>query len=368
MRKKLKILSTKKSIHSFLGEHPVIAGSIRLTNACNLKCPHCYTNGGRPLENELKLDEIKSVLDQLAELKAMYIFFTGGEPFIRKDIVEILQHASKKKIGISLSTNGQLLKEEVLNKIKNIDFKLFQISLDGNKDVHDFIRGKGVGQGAIKAIKLAKRILKKNVGVGTVVMKDNSDVLDKVLAEAVKQGADIFALMFLIVSGRADESIKPNPKDQINGLKKVFEKYKQVESKINFAKNTTILPALIPEEWRKKDLHKTFSPCSFPYCIAVDAKGDVAPCDGFFNCPEMIVGNIREKSLSEIWKTSKILKEIIAINPADLKGVCKKCIYREYCAGGCRAYAYIKYKDMTAPDPVCQGIYEAGLFPKDCLR
>jgi len=368
MNERLKILSTNSDIRSFLGEYPIIAGSIRLTNACNLQCPHCYTNGGKALLNELSLGEIKSVIDQFSELKTLYLFFTGGEPFIRRDIVEILQHTFKKKIGISLSTNGQFINKEILEKIKNIDFKLFQISLDGDENLHDMVRGKGVGEKAIDVIRLAKKILKRNVGVGTVMMKDNCRFLDKVLAEAVKQKADIFALMFLIVTGRADESLMPDPKEYIMALEAVFDKYKKVKSKISFAKNTTILPALIPKEWREKDLHKTFSPCSFPYCIGIDAKGDVAPCDGFFNCPEMIIGNIRNQTLKEMWSKSKIIKDIIKINPKDLKGICKKCIYRDYCAGGCRAYSYIKYKDLTMPDPVCQDIYEAGLFPKDCLR
>lgn len=368
MSKKLKILSTKNDVKSFLGEYPVIAGSMRLTNACNLQCPHCYTNGGAALPDELNLDEIKSVIDQFSGLKTLYMFFTGGEPFIRKDIADILQYTHKKKIGISLSTNGQLLNRDILEKIKNIDFKLFQISLDGDKNTHSLIRGNGVGEKAVSAIRLAKEVLGKNIGVGTVMMERNYNVLGKTLIEAVNQGADIFALMFLIVTGRADEGLRPGPKECLEALETVFNVYKKVEPKIKFAKNTTILPALIPGEWRKKSLHKTFSPCSFPYCIGVDSRGDVAPCDGFFNCPEMILGNVRNQTLKEIWNKSKIIKDIIKINPKDLKGVCKKCVYRDYCAGGCRAYSYIKYKDLTMPDPVCQDIYEAGLFPKDCLK
>jgi len=115
-------------------------------------------------------------------------------------------------------------------------------------------------------------------------------------------------------------------------------------------------------------LHRTFAPCSFPYYIAINSNGDVAPCDGLFNYPEMIIGNVRKNSLLEIWKKSKLLRDLRKINPPDLKGVCKKCIYRDYCAGGCRTSAYINYGDFRMPDPVCQTVYEAGLFPKDCLK
>ncbi|MEM5782356.1 MAG: radical SAM protein [Candidatus Aenigmatarchaeota archaeon] len=368
MQQKLKLLSTKQQIRSFFGEYPLVAASIRVTNACNLRCPHCYTNGGLALMNELKLPEMKSVIDQLANLKTLYIFFTGGEPFIRRDIEEILKYTNNKRIGIAISTNGQLISRQLLEHLKGLNFTLFQISLDGTEKIHNYIRGKNVWNKAIKAIKLAKSILKKNIGVGAVIMKKNWMVLDKVLSEAVRNGADIFAPIFLIVTGRADNSLNPSPKEHLECLRRVFNRYKSFKSKVKFAKNTTIPPALVPKEWRNKGLHMTFAPCSFPYCIGINANGDVAPCDGFFNCPEMIVGNIREKSLIDIWNNSKLLKEMRKINPSDLRGVCKKCIYRDYCAGGCRANAYIKYKNLTMPDPVCQSIYDSGLFPKDCLR
>ncbi len=368
MKTKLKLVSTEKGIKSLLGEVPLIAASLRVTNACNLRCPHCYTEGGRVFKNELNTEEIKSVIDQLAKLKTLYIFFTGGEPFLRKDIIEILRYTSEKKLKISISTNGQLINKQLLEKLQKLNFTLFQISIEGTKEVHNSIIEQETWEKTIKAIVLAKSVLKKNVGVGTVMMKENWNILDRVILDASRQGADIFSLMLLIVTGRAEDSMMPSPKEILKGLQKLFSQYKKLQTKIKFAQNTTVLPALVPKEWRKRGLHKTFAPCSFPYCIGLSANGDVAPCDGLFNCPELIVGNIREKSLLDIWSKSKILKEIRKINPADLKGVCHRCIYRDYCGGGCRAYGYIKYRDFTMPDPICQTIYEADLFPKDCLK
>lgn len=364
----MKLLSTKKQIRSSLGECPLIAASIRTTNACNLGCPHCYTGGGSILSNELNLNEMKSVIDQLSKLKTFYIFFTGGEPFVRKDIVDILRYTDDKGIGISISTNGQNVNKQLLEKLKDINFTLFQISIEGTEKIHDSLIKKGAWIKAIETVKLAKSILKKNIGVGTVIMKENWMVLDKILEETCKQGADIFSLMLLIIAGRANDSMSPFPEEILESLKLVFDKYKKIQHKIQFAKNTTITPALLPKEWRGKELYKTFAPCSFPYCLGISADGKVAPCDGLFDYNEMIVGNIREKPLADIWKKSNLLKEIRKVDPSDLKGVCKKCIYKEYCGGGCRAFTYIKYKDFTMPDPVCQSVYEKELFPKECLK
>jgi len=364
----LKTISTRKEIKGFFGEEPIMAATIRVTKACNLRCPHCYVNAGEKLENELSLEEIKSIIVQLAKLKVFSIFFTGGEPFLRKDIVEILKYTNKKGVGIAISTNGSFLNKEVLKKIKNLRFDLFQISLDGPKEIHESIRGKGSWQRTIANIKLARSILDQKVGLGVVIMKNNWNLLDQTIAKGVNCGADRITLMCLILSGRASEKLNPSPKEFLESVNKIFDKYKILQSKAKFSKDTTIPSALIPKKWRGKGLHRTFAPCSFPYYVAINSNGDVAPCDGLFNYPEMIIGNVRKNSLSEIWQKSKLLRDLRKINPSDLKGVCKKCIYRDYCAGGCRASAYINYRDFRMPDPICQTVYEAGLFPKDCLK
>lgn len=364
----LDILSTKNKIKGFFGEEPVLAATIRLTKGCNLRCPHCYVNAGLPLENELTLKEIKSIIDQLAKLKAFYVFYTGGEPFIRKDIIEILNYTNKKGLGISISSNGILLNKEILEKIKNIPFTLFQISLDGTKEVHNSIRGDVAWERAIKSIKLAKSILKNNIGIGTVITKRNWNILDKIINEGANAGADTFTLLCLILTGRADDVQNPTPKEFLSSIESAFNQYSLLKSKLKIAKDTTVPPALLPKILRDNGVHLTFAPCSFPYYLGINSDGSVAPCDGLFNSKEMIIGNIRENSLAEIWSKSKLLKELIKVNPADLRGVCKKCIYKDYCGGGCRAHAYIRYGDFTMPDPICQTVYEAGLFPKECLK
>jgi len=367
MSQKLGMLSTEKEISDFFGHEPLMAASVRVTKGCNLRCRHCYANGGVVLDKEMKTEEVKKVIDQLAKLGVLHIFFTGGEPFIRRDMVEILEYTDKKDLGILLSTNAQLVTKEILEKIKKLNIKLFQVSLDGLEATHDLNRGQGVYKNAVKIVKEASKILGKNVTVGTVMMKNNWKNMDKIMAEAVKNGADVFSLMLLILSGRASTQLAPSPKETMTSLKKLFEEYGKQGRKIKFATNSTIPPALVPKKWRLLGLHEKFAFCSFPYCLGIEANGDVAPCDGFFNFKEMLLGNIRDISLEEIWDKSQVLKDLRAINPQDLKGVCKICIYRDYCAGGCRASAYNVFHDMTMPDPICQSIYEAGLFPKDCL-
>lgn len=363
----LKIISKGREISDLFGEEPIMAATIRLTKGCNLSCPHCYVNGGEPLKNELSTEEIKDIINQLTELKVFYIFFTGGEPFTRPDIVEILNYTHKKGIGISISTNGTAINERLLKKILHIPFNLFQVSLDGTKEIHDSIRGAGQFDKAIRAIKLARYYLKKNVGIGTVITRRNWMILDKIIEQGVKAGADSFTLLCLILTGRASDGQDPEIDDFLNSIKLAFEKYKNLNNKLKIAKDTTVPPALLPLEIQKTGIQYSFSPCSFPYYIGINSNGDIAPCDGLFNNSEMILGNIRTHKIADIWNNSDTFKGLRKINPNQLRGVCGRCIYKEYCSGACRAYAYIKYKDFKMSDPICQRAFDEGLFPKECI-
>ncbi|MBA7564744.1 radical SAM protein [Candidatus Atribacteria bacterium 1244-E10-H5-B2] len=360
------MISTREEIESFFGTSPLMGASIRVTKACNFHCKHCYAEGGKKLENELNLGEMKNVIDQLKALNVMEIFFTGGEPFTRRDMVDILNYTNQKGIKILISTNGSLITKGIMEKIGHIDFKQFQISIDGPEEVHDFIRIKGAFTKATKALDLCGKYVKKNLTVGTVLMKYNWQVLPEVIEIAAEHGADMVSLMLLIYGGRANESIVPSVGEQKESLDAFFRKYASFEDKIRFATNTTLPSSMVPSEWRRKKIHEHFACCNFPYSLAVEANGEVAPCDGFFATPDFICGNIREKSIKEIWE-SLIFKEMRSIDPSDLRGVCSKCKFVKYCAGGCRASSYLCYGNMTMPDPICQRFYEAESFPKDCL-
>lgn len=363
----MKILADNNDIQDFFGVEPLLSTSIRVTKKCNLKCKHCYADGGcGDFEDEMTTEEIKDVMSQLEELGVSDVFFTGGEPFTRKDIVEILEYANHLGFNTLISTNGHFITEELAEHLKNIDFKMFQVSIDGDKDTHIKNRGEQAYKDAINAIKLLSDAKVGNLTVGSVMLKDAKEMPDMVNM-CVENGIPLFALMLLIEAGRAQNMNGPSPELMHEILEKVFDNYEKYNGKVEFSSNTTLPPALVPFASREKGIHLKFACCSFPYILGIEANGDVAPCDGFFPYKEMIVGNVKEKPLKEIWEDSPVMNELRAIKPSDLKGVCAKCKYLEYCAGGCRAAAYNKYHDLTMPDPACQRYYEAGLFPKDAL-
>ena len=97
-----------------------------ITYACNLKCKHCLTSAGDRLKDELSLEEVKEIIDQIVDMKVFNICFLGGEPLMRNDFLEILEYATKSNIGITFSTNGSLINNEVIRKLERL--KVFSAS------------------------------------------------------------------------------------------------------------------------------------------------------------------------------------------------------------------------------------------------
>jgi radical SAM protein with 4Fe4S-binding SPASM domain len=364
----IKILSTPNQIKNFFGTEPLQSVSIRVTKACNLRCRQCYSISGRKFSNELSLKEIKKVIDELKQLGAVRIFFTGGEPFIRPDIIEILNYADKNNFATYISTNGTLINKEIVTSLKSLKhLKNFQVSIDGFGKVHDSVRGiNGTFTKAVKTLKLAKKELKNaKIAVVFTLMKRNASEVEKVLKLAIQLDVDIFALVLLYPVTRCSdvEDVTPEEKYKIfQNLYNIYKKNKGTKLKIGILAP----PAIIPKSLKNSEYGCGYI-CTFPSILGIDANGNVAPCDGLLNYKEFILGNIRKNSLEELWN-KPLMKRLRKLKPSDIRGVCRSCRYRSFCMGGCRARAFIEYNDFKAPNSLCQNFYNKGLFLKENIR
>lgn len=287
---------------------------------------------------------------------------------MREDIVELIKYADSKNMKIMISSNSKLITREILEQIKDVKFDMFQISLDGCKEVHDKIRGEGFYDSVIRVLKLLKEMNFKNVNLATCLMKENFDQIEHIMEIAVEYDVHVYALVLLLVAGRAHDELDVTSQELLQAIDKVFEVYRKYEGLLTLADNSIIPPALVPKDLREKGVHKKFEVCcAFPNILGVEANGNTAPCDGFFTFPEFIGGNIREHSLKYIWENSDVFKRLRSLDVTDIKGVCSKCKFLNTCAGSCRASAYSSYRDIHAPFPTCQKLYEDNLFPKECL-
>ncbi len=128
---------------------------VHLTHACNLRCTYCYFDAGEAMENELSLDELRSLFKEIVLLAPRKIVLTGGEPLLRSDLFDIAHSFRKvdpdKRIRLCLISNGLLIENQKALLIAEI-FDEVRISIDGPKEVNDRLRGNGAFDGAMKAI------------------------------------------------------------------------------------------------------------------------------------------------------------------------------------------------------------------------
>ena len=113
-----------------------------MTKRCNLKCVHCYAQAV-PVDgaDDISTEQAKTMIDDLAAYGAPVMLFSGGEPLVRKDLVELASHATSKGMRAVISTNGTLITKEKARELKGVGLSYVGISLDGMEEVHDRFRG-----------------------------------------------------------------------------------------------------------------------------------------------------------------------------------------------------------------------------------
>lgn len=331
--------------------------SWNVTRKCNLKCPHCYINATKEeLPNELSTEEAKKLIDQICEVSKPLLILSGGEPLLRKDIFELVRYGTEKGLKMGLGSNGALLDDAAAKKLKEAGIKTVSISLDSSiPERHDEFRGvAGSWEKAVSAIKA----LKENgvlVQVNTTVTQQNHAEIDEIMSLAEQLGVENFHLFFLVPTGRGVKIADISPAMYEDMIKTTFAK--TAKHKLN------VRPSCAPQFMRIAkdmglDMRQWIRGCiaGLYYC-RVYPNGDITPCPYL----PIKLGNIREKSFSDIWFTSDVFKALRDFDT--LKGKCGACDYRGVC-GGCRARAYGLSSDFI---DFCGDLHEPAELQGDYL-
>jgi len=185
---------------------PPLSIAIELTYRCNLKCEMCYQrkqieNRNDQLSEEMQLDSIKKIIDQTPPF--CVVIFSGGEPFVRKDILDILSYTSKKRFCHVVS-NGTFITTDVARSLVKSNLLSLGISIDGSPEIHDSIRG--VPGSFDKSIAVIKRVKEIRDSVGkkrplinmkTTVSQKNYSQLENIYELANENGADYCTFQIL---------------------------------------------------------------------------------------------------------------------------------------------------------------------------
>ena len=316
------------------------------TNKCNMYCDHCYRDAGAEAEQELNTLEGKALLEEVAKAGFKIIIFSGGEPLVRPDIYELVEYASKLGLRPVLGSNGTLITLEVAKKLKAAGAMGIGISLDSlsPKKHNEFRSYEGAFRETLKGMKNCREA-GLPFQIHTTVMNWNMDEILDITDFAVGMGAVAHHTFFLVPTGRGSNIEKQslNQQHYEDLLKDIMLKQKEV--------NIELKPTCAPQFMRiakEMGMSPRFSRgclAGTDYCI-ISPIGDVQPC-AYLNLP---IGNVREKSFSEIWSSNPIFEELRTLNYKSNCGICK---YKVAC-GGCRARtAYYNDGDYMAGDDNC---------------
>ncbi len=176
------------------------------TRRCNLKCVHCYSSSAdAEYPDELTTDEAKSMIDSLARLGAPVILFSGGEPLMRKDLVELMRYSKDAGLRVVISTNGTMLTDEFLAASKDIGLSYIGVSLDGLREVNDAFRGK---EGAFDmALDGIRRTMRHGIKAGLrfTMNRRNASEIDGIFDLMVSERIPRICFYHLVYSGRGSK-------------------------------------------------------------------------------------------------------------------------------------------------------------------
>ncbi|MEW5954339.1 MAG: putative heme d1 biosynthesis radical SAM protein NirJ2 [Bacillota bacterium] len=315
------------------------------TNACNLYCEHCYRDAGARAEDELSTEEGRQLIDEIALAGFKIMIFSGGEPLLRDDLLELVAYARDKGLRPVFGTNGTLLTGNLAVKLKAAGAMAMGISLDSvDSAKHDRFRSSpGSWQAAVDGM-AACREAGLPFQIHTTVLDWNYDEVESLTDLAVKSGAMAHHIFFLVPTGRAVniETETLRARQYENLLHRIMRKQKQV--------NIELKPTCAPQFTRiarQMGLNTRFSRgclAGTAYCI-ISPRGDMQPC-AYLNLP---LGNIREIPFSTIWQENDVLQRLRTLA---YSGGCGSCDHRLIC-GGCRARAYFYHGDYMAEEPWC---------------
>lgn len=325
-------------ISDCLANGSILSIELEFTKKCNLRCLYCYSSAGPAAENELSMEEMKSVVDQAKGLGAKKIILLGGgEPLLYEGVVDIIKYINSIGLQQILFTNGVLIDKEIAQTLYRNKVSVVIKYNSFNPEVQDMLAN---AKGTYKQITRGLKILMESgypredlgLGIQSVICKQNINEIPEMWMWARKRNI-IPYFEILTYQGRAREN-----KDLIVPtleIKEIFKRLEQIDRE-HFG-----------IQWNSRPTIAAFSCKRHLYSCLINSQGHVQPCTGV----DMSVGNIRDKSLREILVSSGVIKDLRNIYE-NIEGQCKTCEYNKECYG-CRGNAYQMTGNHLASDPTC---------------
>lgn len=344
------------------------------TRTCNLRCVHCYAHSdARRYEGELTTEEAKAMIDDLATFGSPVLLFSGGEPCLRPDLVELMGYAKAAGMRVVISTNGTMITPEAARQYADVGLSYVGVSIDGaSPATHDAFRGmEGSFDRALAGIRNAREAGIK-VGLRMTINKRNWREIEGVFEIMKREGINRACFYHLVYTGRGSELMAEDlaHEETRQAVRLIMDLTRQwfdeggkpeILTVDNHADGPFIYQELLREDpARAAEVMELLqfnggnsTGCGIG-CVSWD--GEVY-ADQFWR--HFSLGNVRQRPFSEIWtdtsrttSQSELMFRLKDKRPY-LTGRCAQCKWLDICNGNFRVRAEAATGDLWASDPAC---------------
>lgn len=337
---------------------------VAITSNCNLRCSYCsHFSSGGDVHTDLPTEEWQRFFTELGRAAVMSVTFSGGEPFFRKDIKELIQSIVDNRMRFDFLSNGTLITEEIADFISTTGrCDSVQVSIDGpGPESHDIFRGSGSFMKAVNGLKLLMKY-SIPVTVRVTIHKHNVNLLDKVAELLIEElhlpGFSTNSASYMGLCRQNEDMVQLTVDEfsqAIATLNKLNEKYNNAISAqagpLAAGKMWKEMQNAMDEDVKALPGGGTLGACGGVFSrFAVRADGMMVPCT---QLDHIELGRINEISMLDIWRDHPELKRLRHRRNVPLSDFefCRGCRFIPYCRGGCPALAYTLTGSDGVPSP-----------------
>ncbi len=349
---KLKLYPGHTSERSWLEPSPLRALYWNVTYACNFRCPICFADAGPALPDELSTEEALRLVDHARECGVKGVIVSGGEPFARPDLLQILTRLAERGITVRIATNGSLLDGDLLSRLRGeTSVKSFQVSLDC-LDPELYARCHGTSATTLERVLANLSLMQEHEFHTTVSARLSPDTLPGIPALLDRAVRELWSTVtvHIPVHTRRTEGAFPQQADALSLLEPVLQHFAAlprrwlVETYIPWAEHHPVIARLAQQV---RVVHRGCR--AGRDRLAVHPDGGVSPCV-CMDVPEARLGNVRRDSLLDLFERSPLC---LMLRDPGGHGICADCAHVLTCGGGCRAAALAAGGRIDGEDVSC---------------
>ncbi len=337
------------------------------TFRCLRRCICCFAAcDNKAYCEELPFDSLKKIFDEAADIGVKTVSLSGGEPFLRKDIIKIIEYILGKGMYVEISTKARI-SEECARKLSDIGLPEIQVSIDSHREeIQDKLAGvKGTFRDLVSTI---RALVKYDIRVrtNTVITRYNINDIPELVKFLQRLGvSEILLTPYTRSLGRHREDLFPEAEDyamlvaRLEGLK---EEMKKAKITLRYEQVLRAYKYSVSPDKSETGIRPMCSAGRLGLVILPD--GRVTICERLAHDQRFIVGDLKRESLIDVWNSSKLLAVIYPKRELYKGTVCYNCEEFEKCNdhGRCFVRALLAYGDPFTPDPLCPK------SPKTCMR